>query len=136
MVERRLVGWRDHAARLSRTHRSYALDRFTACRAWHLSRDFLADRPHYMLWGHGPTGRALRKELSRLGHEPEAIVEVHPRRLGKRIRDAEVIPPSALTQRPRLPIITAVAGPEPRAQIRISLTSMGFREGTDFVVAA
>jgi len=135
-LPRRLVGWRDHPGRLSRTHPAYEFDRFTACRAWHLSRDFLAGKEEYVLWGHGRTGRALRRALAGLGHRPVSIVEVHPRRLGKRIHGAEVIPPDALAARTRQPIVTSVAGAGPRAVIRAALERMGFVEDVDFVCAA
>jgi glycosyltransferase involved in cell wall biosynthesis len=136
MVTRRLVGWRDDPGRLSRTHSNYEQSRFTACRAWHLSRDFLRDRPRYVLWGHGRTGRALRKALADLGHEPELIVDVHPRRIGKRIHGAEVIAPEALEQHRELRIVVSVAHSGPRAEIRSALESMGFRGGADYVSAA
>ena len=136
MVKQRLVGWRDHPARLSRRHPNYEQPRFTACRAWYLSRDFLRNQSRYVLWGHGRTGRALRKALAELGHEPERIVDVHPRRIGQRIHGAEVIPPEDLTRHQRLPVIASVAGPGPRGEIREALNSMEFREGYDYVVAA
>jgi glycosyltransferase involved in cell wall biosynthesis len=136
MVTRRLVGWRDNAKRLSRTHANYGQESFTACRAWHLSRDFLRNHRRYVLWGHGRTGRALRKALMKLGHDPELIVDVHPRRIGQRIRGAEVIRPEALDQHRELPIVVSVAHSAPRAEIRSALESMGFRDGVDYVSAA
>ena len=135
-VARRLVGWRDHPRRLSRRDARYGLDRFTACRAWHLSRDFLAGHDEYVLWGHGRTGRALRKALRTHGHSPARIVDVHPRRLGESIHGALVIPPEALASHRDRPIVVSVSGPRPRARIRSALASMGFREGEHFVVAA
>ena len=39
-----------------------------ACRAHYLSRDFLRDAREYVLWGHGPTARALRRALEALGY--------------------------------------------------------------------
>lgn len=136
MVPRRLLGWRDGPTRLSRTHPSYGLDRFTTCRAWHLSRDFLAGRDQYILWGHGRTGRALRRALAALGHRPVCIVEVHPRRLGKVIHGADVIAPEALAGRSGIPIVTSVAGAGPRSRIRAALAEMGLVEDVDFVCAA
>ncbi len=135
-VGQRLVGWRDHPQHLSRIHTNYQQDRFTVCRAWHLSRDSLMNRPRYILWGHGKTGRALRRELARIGHHPEVIVEVHPRRIGEWIHGAEVIAPEALTRRSDLPIIASVAGPSPGRDIRAALDSTAYREGVDYVVAA
>lgn len=139
VVPRRLLGWRHGEDRTSRRDPRYALDRFTACRAYYLSRDFLSASRDYVLWGHGPTGRALRRELESLGHRPAAIVEVHPRRLGQTIHGAPVVSPDALAARPalrHLPLITSVAGAAPRAQIRAALTSLGYRDGKDFVCAA
>ncbi len=135
-VPDRVIGWRDRAARLSRTDPLYGLDRFTACRAWHLHRDFLADAERYLLWGHGRTGRALRKALEPLGHRPRAIVEVHPRRIGNKIAGAPVVPVDALEERPPYPLIVSVAGSGPRGEIRATLAAYGFCEGEDYVFAA
>ncbi|MCA9506067.1 MAG: glycosyltransferase [Spirochaetaceae bacterium] len=136
IVPRRLLGWRDGPERLSRTHPRYALERFTACRAWHLARDFLAGHARYVLWGHGRTGRALRKALAALGRDVTAIVDVHPRRLGERIGGAPVIPPEALpTVRPAR-VVVSVAGAGPRQEIREAMDRMGFEEGDDYVCAA
>jgi glycosyltransferase involved in cell wall biosynthesis len=139
VVPRRLLGWRRGADRTSTRDGRYALDRFTACRANALARDFLKETRDYVLWGHGPTARALRRALEALGYHPIAIVEVHPRRVGQTIRGTPVIPPSALATRAdlrRLPLIAAVAGAEPRAQIRRALEADGYRDGLDFVCAA
>ena len=137
-VPRRLHGWRDDADRLSRTDARYSLERFTECRADHLSRGFLADADgrDFVLWGHGPTGRALRRALLERGHRLAAIVEVHPRRLGKTIHGAPVIPPEALLSRARQKIVVSVAGATPRSEIRAWLCQHGFRDGDDFVCAA
>jgi len=136
VVPRRLLGWRDSDARLSRTADAYALDRFTACKASHLAAGLLARSPHYVLWGYGSTGRALRRALLAHDRAPSHIVEMHPRRLGQRIHGAPVIPPDALVSLPRAPIVVSVAGPGPRGRIRRALASMGFRELEDFVCAA
>ena len=136
IVPEPLLAWRDHPERLSRTHPAYELDRLTACRAWHLSRDFLRDTPEYVLWGHGRTGRALRRALAGYGHRPVSIVDVHPRRIGNVIHGAEVIPPEALDERRGHRIVASVAGSEPRREIRAALTDLGFIEDVDFVCAA
>ncbi len=136
IVPQRLLGWREHPDRSSRTDPRYATDRFTACRAWHLHRDFLKGRRTYDLWGHGRTGRALRRALSELGHRVARIIEVHPRRLGNTIDGAPVVPPSALEDRSSDPLIVSVAGLGPRSEIRTALADLGFREGIHFVCAA
>ncbi len=135
-LPRRLHLWRDHPARLSRNDPRYGLDRFTALRAHHLARGFLADRRDYVLWGYGGTGRALRRALAREGRLPSHIVEVHPRRLGGRIHGAPVVAPEALARLRGHPVIASVAGPGPRSEIRAHLASLGFRELEDFVCSA
>ena len=133
---RRLLGWRDHPARLSRQAPEYALERFTACKAAHLASGPLAGSNHYLLWGYGATGRALRRALLRLGKSPSHIIEVHPRRLGKVIHGAPVVPPESIPELPRHPLLVSVAGPEPRAEIRATLAALTLREGTDFYCVA
>ncbi|MBW2315660.1 MAG: glycosyltransferase family 2 protein [Deltaproteobacteria bacterium] len=133
VVPRRLVSWRrgglsDHDPR-------YAIERFVACKAHHLARSFLPDHPHYVLWGYGGTGRALRRALAREGRLPSHIVELHPGRLGQTIHGAPVIEPSGLAGLDG-PIVVSVAGAGPRGQIRQALATLGRVEGEDFVCAA
>lgn len=135
VVPKRLLWWRDHPGRMSRTHPSFSLDAFTACRAHFLANRFLADVERYVLWGYGETGKALRKALAAHHKTPSAIVELHPGRLGQRIFGAPVIAPEDLPGR-RDKIVASVAGPAPRALIRQALHGWGFGEGRDFVCAA
>lgn len=141
VVPRRLLAWRDSPARLSRSSSVYSDDRFTALKAEHLVRGALAAHPRYVLWGYGGTGRALCRAL--LAHErrPQAIVEVHPGRIGQRIQGARVIPPEGLLEARRLdgeplPVIVSVAHAGPRSEVRAALSGLGLRELVDYVVAA
>ena len=136
VVPRRLLAWRDGASRLSRTHPRYALERFTACKASFLAGGLLAGGDDYVLWGHGPTGRALKKALARHGKRPSAIVEVHPRRIGRTIDAAPVIAPEDLGSWRALPLVSSVSGAGPRQQIRAELKRLGYRETIDHVCAA
>jgi hypothetical protein len=136
VVPRRLLGWRQHEGRLSRTHPAYTQQRFTACKAAFLAEGLLASRRSYVLWGYGGTGRALRRALAEHGRSPSAIVELHPGRLGNRIHGAPVIPPGELAQRPREPLLVSVAGEGPRSLIRAELSRLGYRETVDYVCAA
>ena len=136
VLPRRLLGWRQHERRLSRSDPAYTQERFTACKAAFLAEGFLAGSERYVLWGYGGTGRALRRALCAHGRTPSAIVELHPGRLGNRIHGAPVIPPQALAGRQRAPIVVSVAGAGPRGQIRAELARLGFRESVDFVCAA
>jgi glycosyltransferase involved in cell wall biosynthesis len=136
VVPRRLLGWRDGPARLSRTAPEYTSDRITACKAAFLCQTFLRDASEYVLWGYGDTGRVLSRALSTHGKKPAHIVELHPGRIGQRIAGAPVISPSELGSLPRRPLIVSVAGAVPRSQIRSALFELGYRDTVDFVCAA
>ena len=136
MVPRRLLAWRDGPGRLSRRDPRYATERFTACKAAHLAADLLAAADRYVLWGYGGTGRALHRALLVHGKRPSHIVELHPGRLGNTIHGSPVVPPEALRELPRGPLVASVAGAGPRAKIRAALAELGYRESRDFVCAA
>jgi cellulose synthase/poly-beta-1,6-N-acetylglucosamine synthase-like glycosyltransferase len=136
VVPRRLLAWRHAPGRLSQRSDVYAPDRFTACKAHHLASGLLARTPRYWLWGYGGTGRALAKALRAHDRHPALIVELHPRRIGRRIQGALVIPPHELGAPGTLPLVVSVAGADARALIRAELARRGFREGDDYVCAA
>ena len=99
-------------------------------------RGLLAREKRYWLWGYGGTGRALAKALRAHDRHPDAIVELHPRRIGQRIQGAPVIAPKDLGAPGALPLIVSVAGADARGLIRAELAKRGFNEGSDFVCAA
>jgi glycosyltransferase involved in cell wall biosynthesis len=136
VVPRRLLGWRDGPARLSRTAPEYKNERITACKAAFLCEAFLRHTSEYVLWGYGDTGRVLSRALSAHGRKPTHIVELHPGRIGQRIAGAKVISPVELGAVPRRPLIVSVAGATPRSQIRSALFELGYRDTVDFVCAA
>ena len=136
VVPRRLLHWRDSAARLSRTSERYSIAAFVECKAEFLASGFLAASDGYLLWGFGDTGKALANALARRGKHPEAIIELHPGRLGQLIRGVPVVAPSALPALRSRPLIVSVAGQGPRREIRHALAVMGFRETRDYLCAA
>jgi glycosyltransferase involved in cell wall biosynthesis len=135
-VPRRLLAWRDSPDRLSRTDARYGLDRFAACKAYHLARGFLAHADRYVLWGYGGTGRSLRRALALHGRRPSHIVEIKRTRLGQHIHGAPVIAPEELSALRGVPIVVSVAFAAPRNEIRQALRAMQFEEVRDFVCAA
>ncbi len=151
VVARRLLHWRDHPARLSRTDPRYAQASFVQAKAHflcagsaltlaasELSRPtgLLAGRDDYILWGYGDTGRALARALLGLGRRPRAIVELHPGRIGNRILGAPVIAPAALSDWLGTPILASVAGSVPRQEICATLRALGLRDVHDFACVA
>src|SRR6185295_2722999 len=96
IVPRRLLAWRDTPGRLTRRHAAYRQERIVACKAAFLADGFLAGGDRYVLWGHGGTGRALRRALAAHGKRPSLVVEVHPGRIGNHIGGAPVVAPARL----------------------------------------
>jgi glycosyltransferase involved in cell wall biosynthesis len=140
VVPRRLLCWRDGPNRLSRSSKSYSIDRFTACKAHFLAASFLARHDRYILWGYGKTGRSLARALARHDKRPSSIVEVHPGRLGQRILGVPVIAPADLrdfnAKVGPFPVIASVARAGPRGEVRATLERLGFVELRDYVCAA
>ena len=136
VVPRRLLAWRDTPNRLTRRHPAYEQDRIVACKAAFIADGFLGDGDRYVLWGHGGTGRALRRALAAHGKRPTHVVEVHPGRIGNVIGGAPVVAPEGLAELPRGRLVASVAGAEARGQIREFLVRLGWEELRDFVVAA
>jgi glycosyltransferase involved in cell wall biosynthesis len=136
VVPRRLLHWRDGASRLSRTSGAYSIAAFVECKAEFLASGFLAASDRYLLWGFGDTGKALSNALARRGKYPEAIIELHPGRIGQSIRGVPVVTPSELPGLGPRPLLVSVAGAGPRSEIRRELSQMGYRELRDYVCAA
>jgi glycosyltransferase involved in cell wall biosynthesis len=137
VVPRRLLAWRDGPDRMWRTDAAYAPDRFVACKAHFLASGPLRRSPAYVLWGHGATGRALRRALRFEGKHVAAVVEIHPRRIGQHIDGAPVVSPEGLSAlRAGLPLVASVSGPPARAAIRAFCTRAGLREDVDYWCAA
>lgn len=136
VVPRRLVAWRDGSSRLWRTHAAYEPARMLACKARFLAGGPLRHGDAYLLWGHGETGRALRRALEAEGKRAAAIVEIHPRRVGNVIHGAPVVRPEAIASLPRLPLVASVSGAFARAEIRRHCVRTGWREGVDYWLAA
>jgi glycosyltransferase involved in cell wall biosynthesis len=128
--------WREHPGRLTRTDAAYTLDAFRRCRVHFLRRTLLTGGRAAVVWGAGPTGKAFARELLRAGTPLAAFVEVDPRKLGKRIRGARVVPVERAAEFPGTLALGAVSGPEGRARLRQLAARLGLVEGRDFVAVA
>lgn len=127
--------WRDHPERLTRTRPAYSLDAFRRCKVHFLRRTLLRGGRPAVVWGAGPTGKAFARELLRAGTPLAAFVELDPRKLGKRIHGAPVVPPEEAAV-PGALLLGAVSGTEARALIRAQAATLGLVEGVDFVAVA
>jgi glycosyltransferase involved in cell wall biosynthesis len=135
-VDALALRWRDHPRRLSRTRPAYALGAFRRCKVHFLRRTLLAHGRAAVVWGAGPTGKAFARELLAAGTPVAAFVEVDPRKLGKRIHGAPVVPVESAGDFPGSLALGAVSGPEGRARLRALAAELGLVEGQDFVAVA
>jgi len=135
-LDRLVHRWRDHPERLTRTRPEFELAAFRRCKVHFLRRTLLADNRPAVVWGAGPTGKLLARELLAAGTPLAAFVEVDPRKLGKRIHGAPVVPVERAAGFPGALALGAVAGPEGRERVRDLAAGLGLVEGKDFVAVA
>jgi glycosyltransferase involved in cell wall biosynthesis len=131
-----VLEWRDSPGRLTRRDPRYAAARFLALKIEALSRGLLASRREAVVWGAGPVGKAWSRALRAAGHEVRAFVEVDPRKVGRRIHEAPVVP-VVEAGRLRGPLHLAAVGQKgARARIRAEAARLGLVEGVDLVAVA
>ncbi|MCU0305600.1 MAG: glycosyltransferase [Thermoanaerobaculales bacterium] len=133
-VERPLLFWREHPARLTRTDPRYSVASFLACKAHHLARGPLAGPRRVILWGAGRTGRRLAALLLAEGVAIDAVVDIDPAKIGGALRGRPVIAPGDLPARlgDDVVVLAAVASRGARDLIRGRLVALGLVEGRGF----
>ena len=127
-IEHRLVRWRDHAARVTRTDPRYGLDRHLDLKARFLKP--LLQRP-ISVWGAGEIGLKLSRRLGGV----DRFIDVNPRKIGMQIDGTPVVGLDDVGP-PRGHLVAAVGAKGARAKIRIFLKAAGWEEGRDFTCAA
>jgi hypothetical protein len=155
--------WREAPGRTSRIHSDYHPDAFRRCKAHHLLRSYLADGLPALIWGAGPFGKLLARELlveagwPRPGREAAAtqpgnqtrpgeqvrpnplrgFVDLSPRRIGQVIYGLPVLSqPEAFRLRGQAFGIAAVGQSGARNDIRAAMAEAGWVETVDFCCAA
>ena len=128
-----LLEWRDSPARLTRTAPAYSEEAMFRLRAHYLARGPLRDRP-FDVWGAGPTGKRLARELEAHGLRPRAFYDVDRSKRIARGRpvlgEGELPPPGGPL------VLCAVGAAGAREEIRAVLEGRGYREGEHFLFAA
>lgn len=136
VVPETLFSWREGDGRLSRTDPAYAPDAFRRCKVHHLVEAFPGVVEGALIWGAGPVGKALAKELVDRGVELSAFAEVDPRKIGQRIYDVPVLDTAqALAERSVLHL-GAVGQKGAREQLRRLMREGGLEELKSFVLMA
>jgi glycosyltransferase involved in cell wall biosynthesis len=128
-----LLEWRDGEGRLTRTGAAYRMEEMFRLRAHYLARGPLRERA-FDIWGAGPTGKRLARELEAHGLRPEAFYDVdRSKRIarGRPVRGEPDLPPP----RGRL-MLCAVGAEGAREEIHSLLGARGYVPGRDFLFAA
>jgi cellulose synthase/poly-beta-1,6-N-acetylglucosamine synthase-like glycosyltransferase len=135
-VPETLLRWREGADRLSRTHEAYAASAFRSCRVHHLLRAFPGSCDGVVVWGAGPVGKALSRELRSQGGRVVAFAEVDPRKIGQEIHGAPVLDTAGALGRRGALHLGAVGQEGARQKLRSIFVDAGLRELEDFVMVA
>ena len=128
-----LLHWRDSPGRLTRTGTAYREESMFRLRAHYLAQGPLRGRA-FDLWGAGPTGKRLARELEAHGLRPRAFYDVDARK--RLARGRPVFSEQDLPAPGEALMLCAVGAAGAREEIRSLLEARGYREGSDFLFAA
>ena len=132
-VPEHLIVWRDSPLRLTRTHAAYGEGQMFRLRAHYLARGPLSGR-EFDVWGAGPTGKRLARELEAHGLRPRAFFDVDRKKCvarGRPVLREEQLPPPGTAL-----MLCAVGAAGAREEIRAVLEPRSYREGAHFLFAA
>jgi hypothetical protein len=131
-----LLSWRHRSGRATFSHPRYALERFRETKAPFLAERVRgANKRRLVIWGAGPTGRRVARELEPYGLEAALFIDIDPRKIGRSARNAPIRAMEALDAASDV-VVVAVGARGARELIRPELAARGFCEGVDYWFAA
>ena len=132
-----LLTWRDHPARLSRTHARYAVEAFYRVKAHYLAR-WLRARGHgeVVIWGSGKTSRQRAAPLTTEGVGIREYIDIDPRRGGQHSRGVPIRYYEDLGPPGETFVVSYVGKRGAGDFIRAFLVARGWVEGEHFLLAA
>lgn len=129
-----LLHWREHPGRLSMNDPRYAPEAFRRLKRHFLFQTCLKDkRRAFIQWGAGEVGKRWLREWP---VPPVAVVDVHPRKIGRSIHGVKVIARDALPPPGSCFILVAVGARGARDEIREYLEPRGYHETDDYLFIA
>jgi len=135
-VPERLVTWRDHAARLTRTDRRYADEPRRALVHTHLVAPGAPLDPGSgrvgLVWGAGEYGKRHARELSARGARLSAFLDIDARKIGQRVHGLPVLDAARLGPPDGRVALACVASPGARVVIAAELAARGWIEDRDW----
>jgi len=129
-----LLEWTESPGRLSMRDARYTPENFRALKRYYLGQRYLRGRTAFHQWGAGEVGKAWLREWD--AAKPVAVVDINPRKVGRRIHGIPVIWPDALPGPGETFIVVAVGAPTAREEVRAWLNPRGYRELTDYLFLA
>ncbi len=135
-LPRRLVRWRDHADRATRTDRRYARQGFFTLKWEHAEAAVLRRDRAVAVWGAGPTARPWLRALRTGGYPLTAVFDIDPVKIGRTRQGVLIHPIEDLDQVPFDLLLVAVGARGARELIRDRLATTDLCEGTDFLFVA
>jgi glycosyltransferase involved in cell wall biosynthesis len=130
-----LLEWTESANRFSMTSPRYSPENFRALKRNYLFEMHLSPSRRFFQWGAGEVGKRWLREWP-LEHRPEAVVDINPRKVGRKIHSIEVISPEELPKPGVAMTVVAVGAPTARDEIREWFQPRGYEELKDFVFLA
>lgn len=135
-VEEKLLKWRDHSARHSRSHPRYGRQAFMRLRARHLKSMVLGPGP-CVLWGAGDRGRLLARFLMEEGVEIEFVVGISSgRNPPSSVHGIPVLLPEQVPAELPGVMVACVGAPGAREEIRAWAGGRKMLEGKDYWFAS
>lgn len=127
-----LFFWRERPERATRNLPEYTAHAFRACKVHHLQNGFLRGVREVVLAGAGLEGRAWYRALAEAGVRVTRWVDVDPRKIGRNLHGAPVVPPAEVGPGMGKLLIT-VGTRGARDGVREWASRAGFREGEEFL---
>ncbi|HKA23731.1 MAG TPA: glycosyltransferase family A protein [Candidatus Eisenbacteria bacterium] len=130
---------RDHAGRTIRREPKYRPEAFRALKLRHLRAEFLRQGEPVVVVGGGRVAKRWLADLRDAGIAVAALLDLHPRRIGRLVAGVPVRHPREAMADPassRLLALGAVGRPGARESVRETLRALGRKEGKDFVLIA
>lgn len=132
-VDRCLLDWRDHPARMSRTSQRFTLDRFFALKVEYLT-PLLAERKRDVaVIGGGKHGKRWVRALAAEGLHVPYLMDTKAARQGQTIHGAQVLDGTALDAVRDAFLLVALGRPGARDLMRTTLDAAGLVEETDYL---
>ncbi len=129
-----LLQWRHSEGRLSRIDERYSPEKFRRLKRHYLALSHLSGSRAFYQWGAGSVGKNWLREWE--AEKPRAVVDLHPRKIGKKIHGVRVIAQEDLPGPEAAFTVVAVGAPGAREEIREWFNSRGYEELRDYLFLA